>query len=96
MWTARGASYTYPCTCTTCVAALACFGHLEETLAQAKHVAGSTSPFPPSFPSQMEFAYNLPRSVTFEETTFRQEFTYNLRRSATYEETMFQQVTLYQ
>ncbi|KAL4363900.1 hypothetical protein GQ457_04G020040 [Hibiscus cannabinus] len=45
MWTARGASYTYPCTCTTCVAALACFGHVEETLAQAKHVASSTSPF---------------------------------------------------
>ncbi|KAL4290147.1 hypothetical protein GQ457_14G026920 [Hibiscus cannabinus] len=49
-----------------------------------------------------ESAYNLPRSATYEETTFRQvtsyhmESAYNLPRSATYEETTFRQVTSYQ
>ncbi|KAL4280250.1 hypothetical protein GQ457_03G017480 [Hibiscus cannabinus] len=36
------------------------------------------APFPPSFPSQMEVAYNIPRSVTFEETTFRQVTSYHM------------------
>ncbi|KAK9031888.1 hypothetical protein V6N11_056174 [Hibiscus sabdariffa] len=49
MWTSCGASYTNPCTCTACVAALACIGRVEGTLAQAKHVAGSTNPFPLPF-----------------------------------------------
>ncbi|KAL4369427.1 hypothetical protein GQ457_05G022290 [Hibiscus cannabinus] len=49
-----------------------------------------------------EFAYNSPRSVTIEETPFRQvtsyqmEFAYNSPRSVTIEETPFRQVTSYQ
>ncbi|KAL4291023.1 hypothetical protein GQ457_14G015300 [Hibiscus cannabinus] len=62
-----------------CVAALACFGHVEGTLAQAKHVAGSTSPFPSVFSlPNGEFAYNLPRSATYEETTFQQVTSYHM------------------
>ncbi|KAL4319257.1 hypothetical protein GQ457_18G009660 [Hibiscus cannabinus] len=69
---------------------LACFGHVEETLAQAKHVAGSTNPFPSIFSlpngvntlfkcvALIEVAYNIPRSVTFEETTFRQVTSYHM------------------
>ncbi|KAL4347069.1 hypothetical protein GQ457_17G008780 [Hibiscus cannabinus] len=55
-----------------------------------------------------EFAYNSPRSVTIEETPFRQEkkempyeipkveVAYNIPRSVTFEETTFRQVTSYQ
>ncbi|KAL4283157.1 hypothetical protein GQ457_16G018510 [Hibiscus cannabinus] len=35
------------------------------------------APFPPSFPSQMESAYNFPRSATYEKTTFRQVTLYH-------------------
>ncbi|KAL4325733.1 hypothetical protein GQ457_11G026130 [Hibiscus cannabinus] len=44
------------------------WGHVEETLAQAKHVAGSTSPFPSIFSlPNGERAYISPRFVTYEE-----------------------------
>ncbi|KAL4281592.1 hypothetical protein GQ457_03G017220 [Hibiscus cannabinus] len=46
-----------------------------------------------------EFTYNIPRSVTFEETSFRQvtsyhmEYAYNLPRSETFKEISFQTIT---